>query len=180
MIRHALVKRDNALALIKAIKGEFLSHRLREDGRTTQVMRDGIEFFCAYADHHNAQSGFPIKSWNWACMYACIAINVTRKAPKLPNENTAVGERLPMFDEKRKRTSWEVWHDGATFSGPMQLVGGLVWFKNMDDQKPEMHPNSSPGFPLGWESKAGMRHSGMCIVGNYYRFKAGVIGMYKV
>ena len=82
-------------------------------------------------------------------MYACIAINGTRLVPKLPNEVTAVGDSLPLIDEKHKRISWEVWHDGHPFTGLMQLFGRLVWFKNMDDKKNKMHPKAD--LFLGWQ-----------------------------
>ena len=74
-------------------------------------------------------------------MYACVAISVTRLAPKLPNEVTAVGDSRPTFEEKHSRTSWEVWHDGAPFTGPMQPFGRLAWYKNMSETKHKMHPN---------------------------------------
>ena len=70
------------------------------------------------------QSGFPIKCWNWVCMYACIAITVTRKALKLPNAVTTFGDSLTLFDEKHKRTSWEVGHGGEAFTGTMEPFSG--------------------------------------------------------
>ena len=90
-------------------------------------------------------------------------------------------EALPFrFEEKHGRTSWEVWHDGAPFTGPMQPFGRLVWFKNMSETKHKMHPNSSPGFFLGWEIKAGMRCSGLCLIGDYERFKAGDFALNRI
>ena len=43
-----------------------------------------------------------------------------------------------------------------------------------------MHPNSSPGFFLGWEIKAGMRYSGLCLIGDYERFKAGDFALNRI
>ena len=43
----------------------------------------------------------------------------------------------------------------------------------MSETKHKMHPNLSPGFFMGWELKAGMRYSEMCLIGDYEAFKAG-------
>ena len=43
----------------------------------------------------------------------------------------------------------------------------------MDDHKHKMHANSSPGFFLEWEIRAGMRYSEIWVIGDHDRFKAG-------
>ena len=113
-VRHALVKTDNAPALIKAIKEMGWipepSIAKRWPHNRIHARRHG-NFLCVCRSSMQ-QSGFPIKCWNWVCMYACVAINVTRLAPKLPNGLTSVGDSRPTFEEKHSRTSWEVWHNG--------------------------------------------------------------------
>ena len=130
-IRHALVKTDNAPALIKAIKelGWIPEPSIAKRWPHNTIHERWHGIFLCVCRSSMQQSGFPIKCWNWVCMYACVAISITRKAPKLPNELTSVGDSRPTYEEKHSRTSWEVWHDGAPFTGPEQPFGRLVWYK---------------------------------------------------
>ena len=176
------MKTDNAPALIQAIKelGWIPEPSIAKRWPHNTIHERRHRIFLCVCRSAMQQSGFPIKCWNWVCMYACVAINFVRLAPKLPNELSSVGESRPTFEEKHSRTSWEVWHDGKLFTGPEQLFGRLVWYKNMSDDKHKMHPNLSPGFFLGWEIKSGLRYSEMCLIGDYERFKAGDFGLDRI
>ena len=111
------------------------------------------------------QSGLPAKAWDLGGAYACMIMNVQRKASMLPWELDLAGNPIPSKRAKALQTCWEAFH-GSEFEGPIQPFGRLCWYLSHRPTHPMM-PRTTPGFFLGWRLEHGIRYQGVLMIGDY-------------
>ena len=104
--------------------------------------------------------------------YASMILSFDKPCPIHPHERNAVGDVLPEFRYKERRTCWQEHHDGEKFLGVIALSGQLCFY--LDRSTHSLMPNTSPGLFVGWQSESGLRYREMLFVADYELCRRGV------